>query len=175
VAETADGSGEIIMKKYKERYGIPAEDVTHLFNRFYHYFTKSDFRNADDFVKWCSENGWQKGLRLCRYDTSKPHGPENSYFKLPGMTKREIAADKKRRKEERKNLTSPFCEGCQKECSNIAKGCEEYQKYFAKNWNENIRIAKPEVKEKSNSVQFFRYEHPDLVREGIVFEGTRSV
>ena len=169
MAETADGSDEITMKKYKERYGISADDVNYLLNRFYRYLRNSDWRNGDDFVRWCSENGFQKGLRLCRIDTSIPNGPENSFFKEPKMTKRAIRDDIRRRKEERKNLISPFCEGCQKECSNIAAGCDEYQKWWVENWNRNIRIAKPVVKEEPNTVQFFRYEHPDLVREGIVF------
>lgn len=156
---------------YKDRYGISGADVTHLIRRFYRYFLDSDWERADDFVKWCSENGWKKGLRLCRADTSKPHGPENSFFKTPEMTVKGIAADNRRRKEERKALVSPFCEGCTEECKK-AIGCERWQQYFCKNWNQNISIAKPVPKEDPNAKQYFRYEHPDLVREGIVWTGT---
>lgn len=159
---------------YKDRYGIPGESVKHLLRRFYRYFSDSDWHNGDEFVRWCSENGWQKGLRLCRKDTSLPHGPDNSFFKKPEMTVRVKQADIRRRKEERKNLVSDFCKGCKQKCpAKGSDGCEEWQEYFKKNWNQNICIApkKPEQKTATAGPQVFRYEHPDLVREGIVFEG----
>ena len=73
---------------YKERYGISGADVTHLIRRFYRYFRDSDWQSADDFVRWCSENGWQKGLRLYRRNKNRIHGPDNSFFKTPEMTGR---------------------------------------------------------------------------------------
>ena len=112
---------------YKERYGISSADVTHLIRRFYRYFRDSDWQNADDFVRWCSENGWQKGLKLCRKDKERLHGPDNSYFQTPEMTVRAKKEDIRRRKEERKNTVSPFCDRCQKKCTKIASGCEEYR------------------------------------------------
>lgn len=141
--------------------------MTHLIRRFYRYFLDSDWERADDFVKWCSENGWKKGLRLCRLDTSKPHGPENSFFKTPEMTVKAMEADIRRRKEERKSLVSPFCEGCTEACRK-GVGCERWQQYFVKNWNKYIHVppVKPVVEE---GPMVFRYEHPDLVREGIGF------
>ena len=159
---------------YKERYGISSADVTHLIRRFYRYFRDSDWQNADDFVRWCSENGWQKGLKLCRKDKDRLHGPDNSYFQTPEMTVRAKKEDIRRRKEERKNTVSPFCEGCQKECTRVAYGCEEYRAWFVKNWNQNIHVppVKPVVEE---GPMVFRYEHPDLVREGIVFESSGSM
>ena len=159
---------------YKDRHGIPGEDVKHLIRRFYRYFMDSDWYNADHFVKWCSENGWQKGLHLCRIDKAKPHGPDNSFFKTRELTKKAQLEDNRRRKEERKKLVSPFCEGCTTGCTNTAIGCDEYRAWFAKNWNQNIRVAKPaEVKPEPEGPMVFRYEHPDLVREGIVFEAPR--
>lgn len=62
------------------------------------------------------------------------------------------------------DVVSPFCEGCTRVCPDEARGCAEYKKWFAENWNKHISAAsaaKPRVRE------FFRYEHPDLVREGI--------
>ena len=157
---------------YKERYGISSADVTHLIRRFYRYFRDSDWQNADDFVRWCSENGWQKGLKLCRKDKERLHGPGNSYFQTPEMTVRAKKEDIRRRKEERKNTVSPFCEGCQKECTRVAYGCEEYRAWFVKNWNQNIHVppVKPVVPE---GPMVFCYEHPDLVREGITFDPSR--
>ena len=154
---------------YKDRYGIPGADVKKLMDRFYKYYKDSDWLNADSFVRWCSENGWKKGLRIDRADTTKPHGPENSFFKAPDNTTRATKEDIRRRKEYRKNLTSPFCEGCQKKCR-ASTGCDEYQRWFEKNWDKNIRVAKPaEIKPEPAKPMVFRYEHPDLVREGIVF------
>ena len=162
--------------EYKDRYGIPGPEVDNLVRRYYKRLYDSDWEKADDFIKWCSENGYAKGLRLCKKDTSKPHGPENSYFKAPETTTRAIREDIRRRKLERKNLVSPFCEGCTTGCTNTAIGCDEYRAWFAKNWNQNIRVAKPvEVKPEPEGPMVFRYEHPDLVREGIVFEGSGSM
>lgn len=157
--------------EYGDRYGISGDEVSNLIRRFYRRLYDSEWERADDFIKWCSENGYESGLRLCRKDTSKPHGPENSYFKTPEKTVRGIAEDKRRRKEERKNLVSPFCEGCQKKCS-ASFGCEEYREWFVKNWNQNISIAKPDVKKEPAKPMVFCYEHPDLVREGIAWTGT---
>ena len=159
--------------EYKDRYGIPGESVKNLIRKFYRYLMDSEWERADDFVRWCSENGWQKGLRLCRTDASLPHGPDNSFFKKPEMTVRARQADVRRRKEERKNLVSDFCKDCKKDCPGSGSdGCEEWQEYFKKYWNQNICIApkKPEPKPMvAEGPQVFRYEHPDLVREGIVF------
>ena len=155
---------------YKERYGISGADVTHLIRRFYRYFRDSDWQSADDFVRWCSENGWQKGLRLYRRNKNRIHGPDNSFFKTPEMTGRAKKEDIRRRKEERKNTVSPFCEGCQKECTKVSYGCGEYRTWFVTNWNQNIHVppVKPVVEE---GRKVFRYEHPDLVRDGIVWQG----
>jgi hypothetical protein len=159
--------------EYKDRYGIPGPEVTNLVRRFYKRLYDSDWEKADDFIKWCSENGYKSDLRLCKKDTSKPHGPENSYFKASDSIKRAIKEENRRRKEERKSLVSPFCIGCQKGCSNHTVGCKEYRAWFVKNWNQNIRVEKPvEVKTEPEGPMVFRYEHPDLVREGIVFEGS---
>ena len=145
--------------------------MKHLIRKFYRYLSDSDWYNADSFVRWCSENNWQKGLRLCKKDASMPHGPDNSFFKKPEMTVRAKIEDVRRRKEERKNLVSPFCEGCKTGCRNTAIGCDEYRAWWEKNWNQNICVApkKPESKPAAEGPQVFRYEHPDLVREGVVF------
>ena len=46
-------------------------------------------------------------------------------------------------------------------------GCKAWEKYFIDNWNKNIMKS---IGNHKKQRQFFRYEHPDLVREGIVFE-----
>jgi hypothetical protein len=164
-------------KDYKDRYGIHGKSVTSLLRRYYRYLSDSDWEKADDFLKWCSENGWKKGLRLYKTDASLPHGPSNSYFKQPPASVRANRDDVRRRKEERKKLVSPFCEGCKTGCRNTAVGCDDYRAWWKKNWDQNICVApkKPEQKPMAEGPQIFRYEHPDLVREGIVFEGSGSM
>lgn len=39
-----------------------------------------EWHDRESFKKWAKENGYQKGLRLERYDTSKGYSPENCYF-----------------------------------------------------------------------------------------------
>ena len=54
--------------------------------------------------------------------------------------------------------TNNPCNNCQRECPD--RGCATWNKWFVKNWNENICV-KPEPKDR----EAFRYEHPDRVRE----------
>lgn len=162
------------MANYKPRYGIPSKEVENIAKRWSSIDGGKNWESMDAFVRWCSENGYKKGITLRRYDPEKPHSPENSFF---GEPSREVIQKRKQKKKETMEIKSPFCEKCQKFCPGSGScGCEEWQEYFQKNWNENICIApkkpepKPAVKE---GLQVFQYEHPDLVREGIVFEASR--
>ncbi len=154
---------------YRDRYGIPGAEVSNLSKRLSVLHGKENWASFDAFVKWCSENGYQKGIMLRRHDPSKPHSPENSYFGI--NTRTQIRENSEKFHEFRQN-SSPFCVGCEKECPrNGAGGCNEWVDYFLKNWNQNIHVPppKPEPVEDPNTTKMFRYEHPDLVREGIVF------
>lgn len=62
-----------------------------------------------------------------------------------------------------------------------AEGKAKYERELARRWeklmgpireriSEEYRTQKPQAQR-----DFFRYEHPDLEREGIVFESSRSV
>lgn len=63
---------------------------------------------------------------------------------------------------------SPFCRNCTRDdCPTNGDGCKAWEKYFIDNWNKNIMKS---IGNHKKQRQFFRYEHPDLVREGIVFE-----
>ena len=63
------------------------------------------------------------------------------------------------------DVVNPFCSDCQLEsCPEAGRGCPKYRRRFVKNWNENISAAPKVTKE------YFRYERPDLVREGIAHE-----
>ena len=160
------------MGEYRnDKYGIPAQEASNQRKRFYSLEGHENWEGVDAFLKWCSENGYQKGIKLRRHDPSKPHSPENSYF--GENTREQIRINKKKFFEFRTN-SSPYCVGCEKECPrNRTGGCNEWVDYFLKNWNQNIHMLapKPEPVEDPNTQKVFRYEHPDLVREGIVFHG----
>lgn len=39
-----------------------------------------EWHDRETFRKWAKENGYQKGLRLCRKDSEKDYTPDNCYF-----------------------------------------------------------------------------------------------
>lgn len=45
------------------------------------------WHDREAFRKWCIENGWKRGYRLKRKDTSKGYCPENCYFSETGKKK----------------------------------------------------------------------------------------
>jgi hypothetical protein len=59
----------------------------------------------------------------------------------------------------RKN--SLYCRMYKKICPGNGGGCQAWKEWYVRNWNENINTH-PEGRQK------FQYEHPDLIREGIV-------
>lgn len=62
---------------------------------------------------------------------------------------------------------SPFCRNCTRDdCPTNGDGCKAWETYFIDNWNKNIM----KLWKTTKTTPIFRYEHPDLVREGIVFE-----
>ena len=69
---------------YKARYGFEHRTV----NSLYRYYWQSGgmsvmdngWESFDDFVKWCSVSGYRKNYHLNRLDSTKPHGPENSFW-----------------------------------------------------------------------------------------------
>lgn len=64
------------------------------------------------------------------------------------------------------DVVSPFCENCKEECPSY--GCREWREYYKKNWDQNISKAAQRV---PRGKQVFRYEHPDMIREGIILQG----
>jgi len=113
------------------------------------------WEDAEDFIRWCLKNGYRKGRNLRRKFPSKPHGPTNSYFYDP---------------KERTGI----CEGCKMKCPTTNMGCLRWRIGFADNWERTRRIFLPEVQTAEPAAappvqEKFRYEHPDLEREGITF------
>lgn len=81
--------------------------------------------------------------------------------KIARLEAREKAKQEAAEKAKRDEYRSGPCIGCEKTC---LEGCARWNEWFVKNWDENIRKAAP----KQDNRDCFRYEHPDLIREGIV-------
>lgn len=155
------------MSNYRSRYGIPGNEIANLSKRWQRKISKDcEWEDFNSFLFWCSVSGYKKGRELRRNDPESPHGPGNSYW---------YSLDEKRKREEQERIRqkklrqSTFCQGCSRVCQNNGSGCKEWEEWFVKNWNRNIH-RKPKEPEAPQGKQYFRYEHPDLVREGIVFE-----
>ena len=158
------------MTKYNDRYGIPGAEVANLRKRWHRMKDDAVFADFDSFVLWASQNGYRKGLELRRYDPGKPHGPENSFYYSKEAADQAAKLEKERQKAERMANPVECCRGCEKECPGDGggQGCKVWRDWFVKNWNEKIRIRpKLQAPVEDGKRQFFRYEHPDLVREGI--------
>lgn len=154
------------MSGYPCRYGFSSEETKNLYRKFWDMKNDTEWENYIEFMEWASKNGYEKGKRLVKIDPSKKHGPKNSIYFNP-----DPVVSVKKSKEKRASIKSPYCANCNSEyCRrmNGAVGCIGWQKYWIKNWNENIYIP-PIEPEDPNTKRFWQYEHPDLVREGICF------
>ena len=163
------------MANFVDRYGIPAADVDNLSSKFRKQNLKEGFGTFDKFVRFCADSGYKHGMLMRKHDPEEPHGPENTYFiqraetdYAKRNTRKKISAENKKKdvKQPRYNREG-LCAGCKKECHTSGWGCSEYQRKFVENWNKNIHRKKPVD---PNKPMIFRYEHPDLVREGIVWD-----
>ena len=56
-----------------------------------------EWHDRPTFIKWCINNGWQKGLKVNRYDGKKDYCPENCYLGNVS-TKREDSCLQKQKK-----------------------------------------------------------------------------
>ena len=115
----------------------------------------------DDFLQWAVDNGWGKGFELRKHDEDKPHGPKNSYF----YSMKEEIQKKHEKVVADRAIVSRFCVSCDRQCPSHGTGCEAWRENFVQNWDKNIHVFSPEP-EISMVRMKFRYEHPDLIREG---------
>ena len=150
-----------------DRYGISGHDVSNLSSRWLKTVRKDcEWETFDEFLFWCSVEGYKPGMKLGRINQNQPHGPGNSFW----YDKKELF--QKRHKEEIEQRTG-FCMGCEKTCPNRGNGCDFWKSHFIKNWNQNISTSKKlrrnRPEEETVVRETFVYEHPDLIREGIVF------
>lgn len=151
---------------FKEKFGFSPQEIENLYERWRKILRYgSGWKTFDDFLQWASETGAEPGNQLRKRDSSLPHGPDNSYW----------YARPPYQPAKKNDAVSPFCQGCTRECPKGGLGCKAWQDYFVDNWNRNIfrnrKQAEPKPAEpKPETREYFRYEHPDLVREGITFE-----
>lgn len=148
---------------YNPRYCLEPLDVRRL-KRMWNDNVQHDndgWQCFDDFALWSSDMGYAKGMYMKKRNELMHHSPENSYYWAAGYQYHEQPE-----KPDDTNI-SPFCKGCEKNCVN-SMGCADWQKWFAKNWNENISISK-KLKQNVPVRMTWKYEHPDLIREGIAY------
>lgn len=128
------------------------------------------WKSWDDFLQWALDNGWAEGLELHRKNEDKPHGPKNSYFIVPELFHKVEEVQEVQEVPEVQEAPEPssrFCHGCDRVCPSGGVGCGQWREWYAKNWNQNIHVFSPEPE--YNGRAKFRYEHPDLIREGIIY------
>lgn len=109
-----------------------------------------EFESLADFFEWSIESGWEYGKKLRRLNSNEGYSRENCIWMDAEYAKRY----------DRRDYFS-----IDKFDETVAR-IREYLK--------NPPTVKP-VKQQTSGRECFRYEHPDLEREGIVFEGSGSV
>ena len=121
----------------------------------------SDFLSFDDFLEW-ADGKYKSRYAIYKMANYKPHSKSNSYWY--------------KYKCDLPDVISPICEECGQKfyiCGTI--GCMRYREWYVQNWNENICSKTKEPKQpkqtRKRGKEYFQYEHPDLVREGIVWSG----
>ena len=154
------------MGKCKPMCGFDVKETENLRARYRKIKDDCEWTSVEDFLNWSKKNGYRTGMHLSKRDGELPHGPLNSVFQIKGLKKA------KRLFIENMKKSCEFCKDCQKECPLTGRGCQEWADQWKQNWNKNIHVppVKPLVEE---GPMVWRYEHPDLVREGIVFEASR--
>ena len=101
-----------------------------------------EFKDFKEFRTWLFENGWDYGKKIARKDSNGPWSKDNCTIDETPMQ-------------------------------------AEYYKMLANKWDSIVGPIRERFKEELAEIErrkpkpreFFRYEHPDLVREGIEWEG----
>lgn len=151
------------MSKICERYGLSNKAVTGLWQKWTRMGKAGrSWRTFEEFVSWCCDTGYDTGMDLKKRDNNAPHGPTNSYWYR--WEKIGTAADGP------KESGCRFCAKCVVECPSGNKGCQPWREWFIQNWNKNIYASRhTKLRElRASRPGVFVYEHPDLIREGIV-------
>lgn len=114
------------------------------------------FTDFQGFANWSMKNGYKYGRRLRRIDKGAEYSPDNMEWVDVNVNSQSNEIAKKKAIAKWDAFIKPIRKQFEKELEQLQQIEEE----------EKIRQAQ-QVRE------FFRYEHPDLVREGIVFEASR--
>lgn len=132
------------MATWKERTGFSKRETDNLYHRYRRFkdTEENGFASLDDFIEWAASNNYEVGMVLERIDENKPYSRDNC---------RMVPFDKN---SEYQNIMASMWE------SIMAPIRERFKVELAE-----IERRKPKVRE------FFQYEHPDLVREGIEWKG----
>ena len=112
----------------------------------------SDFGSYEGFAEW-SQGKYRTNYAIYKLDLNKPHSEDNSYFYHATHPTPDIVSE--------------FCKDCTRLCVKNGTGCKAFYDWWKEKWDKNICI-KPKEQPKPGKREFFQYEHPDLVREGIV-------
>lgn len=136
------------------RYGFSVTEVNAHNGRWYRSIRPdTTWGSFDEYLRWARDTGCQPGYQLRKLDPMKPHGPDNSYWYCS------VKAAEIKQMLPPEEKTSPFCQGCEKECPLAGNGCAEWREYWILNWNLNIhrkRVTTPSPPKR----EFFVYFHP---------------
>ena len=113
------------------------------------------FTDFQDFANWSMKNGYKYGRRLRRIDKGAEYSPDNMEWVDVNVNSQsnEIAN--------------------QKAISKWDAFIKPIRKLFEKELEQLQQIEEEEKIRQAQQVrEFFRYEHPDLEREGIVWSGS---
>jgi hypothetical protein len=111
------------------------------------------FTDFQDFVNWSKKNGYKYGRRLRRIDNSLDYSPDNMEWVDLEMASPSSEIQNQRAIAKWNRFVEPIRERFRDELELLVE--MERQK---------------KIREEQQVREFFRYEHPDLVREGIVYE-----
>lgn len=152
------------MPNFRDRYGLSGTEIGNLNRRWHRIKKDCTWETFDDFVLWCAQTDYKPRMQLVKRLKSLPHGPNNSVF----LELSEIMKLQQARYTKQQEITaeSRFCKGCLRVCPPC--GCADWKKWYIQNLDSRIHKNIPK-----KTVVDFRYEHPDLVREGIVFDPSR--
>ena len=104
------------------------------------------FGSFEAWSEWVDNSDHNPFYHLKKRDKTKPHSPDNSYF-------------------------------CERKPAYLQDGKnrgESWKEKFIRDWNERIYRPDPELQAKEPAKNVWQYEHPDLVREGIVWTGEQK-
>lgn len=146
---------------FNPRYCLDSLDIRRL-NRMWNDKVRDDseWECFDDFALWCSDCGYSKGMYIRKRKEMEPHSRGNSFFWSAGVDYQQLE------EEPVEVNTCSFCQGCEKSCTH-SMGCKDWKTWYITQWNKNISIN-PKLRKGIYTRRTFQYEHPDLIREGII-------